>query len=108
MPKLDRDAVYELTRQIPAGRVTTYGALAAAAGNPGAARGVGMLMHTNPDAPRTPCHRVVYSDGRLGGYGAKEGTGLKVERLHAEGVEVDGGRVKLFADRFFADFKRIR
>lgn len=103
--KLDRDKIYELTRQIPVGRVTTYGALAKSVGHPKAARGVGMLMHVNPDAPRTPCHRVVRSDGTIGGYGSTKGVVQKIERLKAEGVEVLNGRIVDFNKKFFDDFR---
>ncbi|MBI4137069.1 MGMT family protein, partial [Candidatus Roizmanbacteria bacterium] len=67
------EKVYNLTREIPKGKVATYGQLARLAGSPKAARAVGMLMKTNPDAPHTPCHRVVSSTGKLTGYSAGNG-----------------------------------
>jgi len=82
------ERVYELCRQVPAGRVTTYADLASAAGSPGAARAVGNAMRNNPDVPATPCHRVVASDGRLHGY--LSGLDRKAALLRAEGVEVVG------------------
>jgi len=103
--KLDKTKVYRLTRQVPAGRVTTYGALAKAAGNPKATRGIGMLMHVNPDAPRTPCHRVVMSNGKVGGYGSKKGVSQKIERLKAEGVNVINGKVVNFDRKLFTEFE---
>jgi O-6-methylguanine DNA methyltransferase len=51
-----------------------------------AARAVGALMRTNPDAPRTPCHRVVSADGSLTGYSAKGGIKKKKQMLIEEGV----------------------
>lgn len=57
--------VYDAARQIPAGRVTSYGCLAALAGNPRAGRIVGYVMHTCPASEAVPCHRVVTRDGRL-------------------------------------------
>lgn len=90
-----KEKVYVLTRQIPKGKVATYGQIAAMAGNPKAARAVGMCMRTNPDAPQTPCHRVVASDGRLTGYSAGAGLFTKRELLLAEGVEFIGDRVNL-------------
>ena len=86
--------VYELTRNIPKGKVATYGQLAAVSGSQGAARAVGMLMKKNPDAPNTPCHRVVAADGSLTGY---SGGGVKVKKrmLLAEGVVFKGERVDL-------------
>lgn len=68
-----KDTVYRLTRAIPKGKVATYGQLAKLAGRPNAARAIGAFMRTNPDAPRTPCHRVVASDGSLTGYSGEGG-----------------------------------
>lgn len=87
--------IYELCRQIPAGKVATYGQLARLAGSPAAARAVGMTMRSNPDAPHTPCHRVVASDGKLTGYSAGEGITTKKQMLLQEGVEFTGDRVNL-------------
>lgn len=90
-----RDRVYEITKQIPKGKVVTYGQLAKLAGNTRAARAVGMCMRTNPNAPHTPCHRVVASDGRLTGYSAGEGVKTKRSMLLEEGVVFIGDRVDL-------------
>ncbi len=95
MKKSFRDKVYEITKKIPKGKVATYGQIAAMAGSPRAARAVGMLMKNNPDMPRTPCHRVVASDGRLTGYSAKDGIKTKKEMLVDEGVVFIGDRVNL-------------
>lgn len=90
-----QEKIYELCRQIPAGKVATYGQLARLAGSPAAARAVGMTMRNNPDAPHTPCHRVVASDGRLTGYSAGEGVTTKKQMLIKEGVEFTGDLVNL-------------
>ncbi|MEM1099363.1 MAG: MGMT family protein [Planctomycetota bacterium] len=84
---------YELCRKIPRGRITTYAELARAAGSPKASRAVGNAMRTNPDAPRTPCHRVVGSDGRLTGYAF--GLERKAALLEQEGVAVRDQRADL-------------
>lgn len=79
--------------QIPQGRVMTYGGLAAKVGVPGGARAVGNVMAGNPFPLVIPCHRVIRSDGSLGGFGG----GLKMKRalLEREGVAFDGrGRVR--------------
>lgn len=89
------DRVYELCRQIPRGNVATYGQLARLAGSPRAARAVGMCMATNPDAPRTPCHRVVAADGSLHGYSAGKGLKTKKELLLKEGVVFIGEKADL-------------
>lgn len=87
--------IYTLTRQIPRGKVATYGQLARMAGNPKAARAVGACMKTNPDAPHTPCHRVVAADGSLTGYSGAGGIVKKKAMLIAEGVLFSGARVNL-------------
>lgn len=98
---------YEMLRQVPAGRVTTYGALAKAIGRPSASRLMGAIMRGNPYAPAVPCHRVVKSDGSIGGYSgsADENIRRKIEKLRSEGVAVEDGRVVDFARVFFDGFK---
>ena len=88
--------VLAAVRRIPAGRVATYGDVAAAAGRPRAARAVGTLMR-GCSAPDVPCHRVIAAGGRLGGYGGRES--LKRDLLRAEGVLVSGTRVRDFTAR---------
>jgi AraC family transcriptional regulator, regulatory protein of adaptative response / methylated-DNA-[protein]-cysteine methyltransferase len=60
--------VWETVRRIPAGETRTYGAVAADAGHPGAARAVARACAANPAALVIPCHRVVRGDGSMGGY----------------------------------------
>jgi len=86
--------VLSLLKRVPAGRVVTYGALAALAGRPGAARAVGNLMRVAPE-PGLPYHRVIAAGGRLGGYGGHEA--MKAALLRREGLTVMGGRVRGFA-----------
>jgi methylated-DNA-[protein]-cysteine S-methyltransferase len=93
--KTFRDRVYEAARQIPKGKVVTYGQLAAAAGSPRAARAVGMCMKTNPFAPLVPCHRVVAADGRLTGFSADGGVVKKKQLLIDEGVIFTGEKVNM-------------
>lgn len=64
---LFRERVLAVVRNIPLGETRTYREVAFAAGNLRAARAVGSILHTNHD-PSVPCHRVVRSDGTLGGY----------------------------------------
>lgn len=90
-----RDRVYNITKKIPKGKVATYGQIAKLAGSSKAARAVGMCMKTNPDAPRTPCHRVVASDGGLTGYSAGEGISTKKKMLLTEGVYFKAAKVDL-------------
>ena len=91
--------VVAVVRRIPAGRVATYGDVAAAAGRPRAWRAVGTIMRGCP-AAGVPCHRVIAAAGRLGGYGGNEA--LKGALLRAEGVLVIGSRVRDFAARRWA------
>lgn len=90
-----KDRVYEQTRNIPKGKVATYGQIAKLADSPKAARAIGLLMRTNPDAPRTPCHRVVASDGSLSGYSGVGGIKGKKKMLVSEGVMFKGDKVDL-------------
>ncbi|HRN70330.1 MAG TPA: MGMT family protein [Candidatus Woesebacteria bacterium] len=90
-----KEKVYELLRTVPKGKVVTYGQLAKLAGSPKASRAVGMCMRNNPDAPRTPCHRVVASDGSLHGYSGGDGIPTKKKMLLEEGVIFKGENVDL-------------
>lgn len=74
-------------REIPRGRVMTYGGLAAKLGLPGGARAVGNALAGNPFPLVIPCHRVVRSDGDLGGFGG--GLPMKKALLALEGVVFD-------------------
>lgn len=78
--------VWEQLRQIPYGRVISYGELARRLGQPGAARAVGGANHHNPISIIVPCHRVIAAGGGLGGYGG----GLERKRalLQLEGVNL--------------------
>jgi len=89
------DGVYHIVRKIPKGKVATYSQIAGLAGNPKAARAVGMCMKTNPFAPRVPCHRVVGVDGNLTGYSAKNGLVTKRMMLIQEGVAFIGAKVDM-------------
>ena len=88
-----RRRVLSVVRRIPAGRVATYGDVAALAGKPRASRAVGNIMRTCRE-PGVPCHRVIAAGGLLGGYGGN--LQIKRELLRAEGVEVGMGRVRGF------------
>lgn len=79
---------YAYARTIPAGRTATYGEIAAALGEPGAARAVGQAMARNPCPIVVPCHRVLAADGSLGGFSAAGGTTTKLRLLAIEGADV--------------------
>ncbi len=81
-----KEKIYLLAQKIPKSKVATYGQLARLAGNPKAARAVGMVMRNNPDTVLTPCHRVVASNGLLTGYAYGKGITTKKQKLILEGV----------------------
>lgn len=87
--------VYSLVKQIPKGKVATYGQIAKLVGSPSAARAVGMCMKNNPDMTTIPCHRVVGSNGNLTGYSAKNGIRTKREMLEKENVKFKKDNVDL-------------
>lgn len=86
--------VYEMARRIPAGKVATYGQLAALCGSPRASRVVGSAMLRAPEG--MPCHRVIYGDGRLCCEQAFGGKEIQRGMLEGEGVTfLEDGRVDL-------------
>ncbi|MHB9154417.1 MAG: methylated-DNA--[protein]-cysteine S-methyltransferase [Endomicrobiales bacterium] len=76
--------VWEACARIPAGKTLSYGELAALIGHPKAARAVGQALARNPFAPVIPCHRVIRSDGKMGGYSAPGGIRKKLRMLAKE------------------------
>lgn len=89
------DQVYELVRQVPEGKVTTYGEVAKALGTRDARR-VGHALHANPSGDLTPCHRVVTKDGKLSESYAFGGSIEQYAKLKDEGVEfIDRTHVNL-------------
>ena len=88
-----RARVLAAVRRIPAGKVATYGDIAALAGSPRAHRAVGNIMRECRD-PGIPCHRVIGAGGALGGYGGN--LQLKRQLLRHEGLEVGVARVRGF------------
>lgn len=83
-PSSFQSAVLEHCRRIPFGSTLTYGELARLAGSPGAARAVGNVMASNRIPLVIPCHRVVGTNGGLGGYSASGGTRMKLRMLELE------------------------
>jgi len=79
-----RRKVLEACRQIPFGATASYANLARAAGSPGAARAVGSAMANNPLPLFVPCHRVLRSDGSLGGFSSPQGPSQKERMLRLE------------------------
>lgn len=95
------ERVWKFMEKIPRGKVTTYGLIARKL-NTNAYRAVGNACRENPYAPRVPCHRVVKSDGTIGGFGGKtSGKTIekKIQMLRKEGVEV--------RNRKIVDFEKV-
>ena len=80
--------VWTYLKKIPFGTVKTYSQVAKAIGKPLAARAVANAIGKNPYAPKIPCHRVVRSDGSLGGYSGKGGVKMKRFLLKKEGIRL--------------------
>jgi methylated-DNA-[protein]-cysteine S-methyltransferase len=97
MPQFE-EKCYMILKKVPKGKVTTYKEIANALGTK-AYRAVGNAMNKNPYAPKVPCHRVVNSDGRIGGFAF--GVKKKIKMLKAEGVKVSKRKVVDFEKKMF-------
>ena len=80
--------VWTYLRKIPRGSVKTYSQVAKEIGKPLAVRAVANAIGKNPYAPKIPCHRVIRSDGSLGGYSGKGGVKTKRFLLKKEGIKL--------------------
>ena len=94
-----------MLKKVPKGKVTTYKALAEGAGTK-AYRAVGQAMRCNPYAPKVPCHRVVSSDGSIGGFmGTKKSNSKEIKKkirmLDIEGVKIKNNMVVDFEEILF-------
>ena len=96
-------AVLELIKQVPPGKLVSYSQLAKLLGKPGAARAVGNALHRNAQPVVVPCHRVVAENGGLGGYA--NGPAAKRALLQKEGVYVNNNRVVNWPQLRFTGFK---
>lgn len=79
-------AVWRVMQKIPAGKVLSYGDVAAKIGKPKAARAIGMACGANPVPYLVPCHRVIAAGGKIGGFSGGEGLPVKRALLAAEGI----------------------
>lgn len=84
--------VYDIVKKIPRGKILTYKQVAVKLGNVDLARAVGNALNKNRDS-KVPCHRVIRSDGKIGGYA--HGTGKKIAILKKEGVKIKSSRVTI-------------
>ena len=83
--------IYKKLLEVPKGQITTYGELAKAVGLKNGQRAVGRIMNKNPYPVIIPCHRVVMSDGKVGGYAY--GEHIKAKMLNDEGIKIENGKI---------------
>ncbi len=91
--------VYTKLLEVPEGKVTTYGELAKAVGLKNGQRVIGNIMNKNPYPVIVPCHRVVKSDGKIGGYAY--GENVKTKMLSDEGVTTLKGKIQDFEKKLY-------
>ncbi len=91
--------IYKKLLQVPEGQITTYGELAKAVGLKDGQRAVGKAMNQNPYPVIVPCHRVVMSSGKLGGYAF--GKDVKAKMLSDEGIKIQNDKVVEFKDKIY-------
>jgi len=91
--------VYKKLLRVPKGKITTYGELAKAVGLKNGQREIGRIMNKNPFPVIVPCHRVVNSDGKIGGYAY--GQDVKNKMLTKEGIEIQNGKILDFEKRIY-------
>jgi len=85
------DRVYKKLLKVPPGMVTTYGELAKAVGLKNGQRVIGRIMNKNPYPVIVPCHRVIKSNGQIGGYAW--GEKIKTNMLSKEGMKIKNGKI---------------
>ena len=91
--------VYKKLLDVPKGQITTYGELAKAVGLKNGQRIIGKIMNKNPYPVLVPCHRVVMSTGKIGGY--SYGEHVKIKMLSDEGIEIINGSIENFHKKLF-------
>ena len=85
------EKVYKKLLEVPKGKITTYGELAKAVGLKNGQRTIGKIMNKNPYPVIVPCHRVIKSDGKIGGYAW--GEKVKAKMLSNEGIKIKKGKI---------------
>jgi methylated-DNA-protein-cysteine methyltransferase-like protein len=95
------ERVYQVAKQIPYGKVTSYGAIAEALGTKGSARMVGWAMNASHNNPDIPAHRVVNRNGLLTGKHHFDGTNLMQQLLESEGIQVIDNQIQNLKEVFW-------
>ena len=93
------EKVYKKLLNVPKGQITTYGDLANTVGLKNGQRLIGKIMNKNPYPVLIPCHRVVMSTGKIGGYAY--GEHIKSKMLSDEGIEIIDGKIESFDKKLF-------
>ncbi len=91
--------IYKKLLEVPKGQITTYGELAKAVGLKNGQRVVGKIMNKNPYPVIIPCHRVVMSTGKIGGYAF--GENIKIKLLNDEGIQIKNGKILDLENRVY-------
>ena len=101
------EKVYVVARQIPYGRVTSYGAIANFLGMHKSARIVGWAMNASKNDETIPAHRVVNKNGLLTGKNHFEGTNLMIQLLESEGVKINNNKIINFNKVYWDPLKEL-
>ena len=99
MATLFQRRIWQKIKLIPRGRVTTYKLLAESLGKPKASRALANILKKNPKLIKIPCHRVVKSNGKVGGY--VKGVKTKIKLLKKEGINIEKFKIKDFKKNLF-------
>ena len=91
--------IYKKLAEVPKGKITTYGELAKAVGLKNGQRAIGNFMNKNPYPVIIPCHRVVKSDGNVGGYAY--GEKIKINMLTKEGLKIKNGKIEDLENKLY-------
>ena len=91
--------IYKKLLEVPKGQITTYGELAKAVGLKNGQRIIGKIMNKNPYPVIIPCHRVVMSTGKIGGYAY--GEQIKINLLNDEGIQIKNGKILDLKNRIY-------
>ena len=91
--------IYKKLLDVPKGQITTYGELAKAVGLKNGQRIIGKIMNKNPYPVIIPCHRVVMSTGKIGGYAY--GEQIKINLLNDEGIQIKNGKIIDLKNRIY-------
>ena len=101
------EKVYQVARQIPYGRATSYGAIANFLGTPKSAKMVGWAMNASKNDDSVPAHRVVNKNGLLTGKFHFHGENLMLQLLESEGVKIDNDKIINFTEIFWDPTKEL-